>query len=629
MADGIRYDVGESFVHKARRCTIIRQVDVNDVMVEFSDTGATQVVPTVELAKEKTNQKTKSRIWHVLTPSQREEAERRFEIIKPIVKPEGRPPAKIKDVAERQLESERTIRRWVNAYKERGRLVDLAPDRPKRRATRLSNLVEAIITKVIDDFWLNKQKHTKKEVVKEVIKACRKAGLTPPSANTIRARINRLDQRKVTEKREGKKVARDLYGEIKGEFPGADFPLAVVQIDHTPLDLELVDDVSRLPIGRPWLTLAIDVYSRMVTGLYLSLEHPSAFSVGMCIRHSVLRKDAELEKLGVKGGWPAYGKMNKLHFDNGKDFRSATVGQACKYYDIDVDFRPVATPNFGGHIERLLKTTNDEFHEKPGTTFSNIIKKGSYKSDKEAIFTLNEARTHLLRFIVGDYHQRIHRSLHMSPIKKWNDGIMGTQTVKGRGLIPDIDEPDRFAIDFLPHKEATVQRNGIVWDHIHYMAPELRHWIKAKKGRETVKFIVRRDPRDISKIYFLDPELEEYLTIPYRDHWHESISLWELRAVRAELKRQGIEDVDEDLIFQTYDDMDKDIENAKKETRRVRRDNQRKKDIKESLAEERCDLSTDENPRGNHGPDEQQIDTDSLGMAFDLTEEELKPMWKD
>ena len=53
-------------------------------------------------------------------------------------------------------------------------------------------------------------------------------------------------------------------------------PLEVMQIDHTPVDVVIVDERQRLPIGRPWLTLAIDVASRVVLGLSVSLEAPSS-----------------------------------------------------------------------------------------------------------------------------------------------------------------------------------------------------------------------------------------------------------------------------------------------------------------------------------------------------------------
>jgi len=55
----------------------------------------------------------------------------------------------------------------------------------------------------------------------------------------------------------------------------------VVQIDHTLVDVVVVDELERLPLRRPWLTLAIDVASRMVNGFYVSLERPSILSVAL------------------------------------------------------------------------------------------------------------------------------------------------------------------------------------------------------------------------------------------------------------------------------------------------------------------------------------------------------------
>src|SRR5215467_12427668 len=59
-----------------------------------------------------------------------------------------------------------------------------------------------------------------------------------------------------------------------GEY-SASRPLEVVQIDHTRADVFVVDEQTRTPIGRPWLTLASDVYSRIVPGFYLTMDAPS------------------------------------------------------------------------------------------------------------------------------------------------------------------------------------------------------------------------------------------------------------------------------------------------------------------------------------------------------------------
>jgi putative transposase len=46
-------------------------------------------------------------------------------------------------------------------------------------------------------------------------------------------------------------------------------PLESVQIDHTLADIRVVEERDREAIGRPWLTLAIDVLCRAVLGFYV------------------------------------------------------------------------------------------------------------------------------------------------------------------------------------------------------------------------------------------------------------------------------------------------------------------------------------------------------------------------
>ncbi|MFZ3492374.1 hypothetical protein ACODT5_03885 [Streptomyces sp. 5.8] len=54
----------------------------------------------------------------------------------------------------------------------------------------------------------------------------------------------------------------------------------------------MVDEQHRLPIGRPYLTAAIDVASGCVAGLVVTLEAPSAPSVGLCLAHATTDKGA-------------------------------------------------------------------------------------------------------------------------------------------------------------------------------------------------------------------------------------------------------------------------------------------------------------------------------------------------
>jgi putative transposase len=84
-------------------------------------------------------------------------------------------------------------------------------------------------------------------------------------------------------------------------------------------------------------------------------------------------------------------------------------------------------------------------------------------------------------------------------------------------------------------------------------------------------FIIRRDPRDISTVYFFDPELDCYFEIPYRDTSRPVLSVWELRETRARLRQQGVSKMDEDLIFQAYRKLQAIEAEAGRATRKARR----------------------------------------------------------
>ncbi len=131
--------------------------------------------------------------------------------------------------------------------------------------TRLiSPELEAIIEASIEDQFLQKQKFKPSDVIALVNERCKAAGVKPPAAGTVRDRITELHPALVLRRRGERAKARDDYEPNRGQFPGAEVPLAVVQIDHTLLDVIAVEETTRKAMGRPWLTLAIDVYSRMV-----------------------------------------------------------------------------------------------------------------------------------------------------------------------------------------------------------------------------------------------------------------------------------------------------------------------------------------------------------------------------
>jgi putative transposase len=587
MSNGFSFQPGASALWRGKRCTIVEAVTASSVLLDVGEGQDKEVVPVSKLRSLKDVESVQAdHSLDALAPEDLAEARRRFAIIKPLVRCERRREEDVQRAAERHGVPRATLYRWIKRYEGRRRMTDLAPSRRGRKMPkRLSPEVEAIIASVIDEKYLSKHKASGEEVILEVHRRCRAANLSKPCAETVRARLRAIDPKEKVLRREGKKAAHDKFGAVKGNFPGADAPLSVVEIDHTLLDIMVLDEEMRLPIGRPWLTLAIDVFSRMVVGYHISLDNPGAFAVGLCLCHGMLDKTAELERLGVKGEWPVWGKPRMIHSDNGKDFRSYLIQDTLDEHDIRYEFRPPKTPHYGGHIERLAGTLGRKVHALPGATFSNPKQRGEYKSEAKAQMTLRDLRPWLLNLIVGVYHNKVHDGIGCPPLARWNDGIMGTDRFRGTGLPEPIPNPRRLRLDFLPFIERTVQPEGIVWGKIWYRDPLLSQWVRADEGRRRRKFKVRRDPTDISKLYFLDPRLNDYVEIPYRDIGRPSISLWDYRAVETWLKRQGKAAENEQAIFDAYEDMHRITAEAARQTKRVRREQAKNRELGKHRAE--------------------------------------------
>lgn len=511
-----------------------------------------------------------------------EEAQRRHGIIFPLLEMQGRTR---EDVAKRARDFDlhpNTLYGWMRSYEESGLVSSLVKQgRSDKGSRRIDPALEEIIQAVIKEEYLTKQKKSAKKVCIEVERRCRHAKITAPHSNTIRNRLKQISNEYAISRRLGRKAASSLYDPIEGEFPGAIHPLAVVQIDHTPLDIILVDDLHRRHIGRPWLTLAIDVYSRMVAGFYISYDPPGTLASGQCLANAILPKDNWLIKHNIKAKWPLWGKPAKIHMDNAKEFRGKTLIMACKDYGIDIDWRPVANPNFGGHIERLLGTFAREIHALPGTTFANTKQRADFDSEGSAVFTLSEFEEWFVTLITSVYHQRVHSELGMAPIEKYRQGIFGDKDNPGSGLQDIITDEQRLRLDFLPYEERTIQPYGVVMDEIYYYSDVLRPWINAidpNAPKYKRKFIFRRDPRDISVLWFYDPQIKDYYAIPYRNTSRPAISLWDLREANTKAKAEGRSNIDEQVIFEAYDRLREIEARAKSKTASVRRAAQRRSD---------------------------------------------------
>jgi putative transposase len=198
---------------------------------------------------------------------------------------------KIKENAQKNNITYQTLYRWKKKYDQYG-WVGLIPNYDNRGRKRGTNdELEEIMRKVIEEKYLTNLQPSVLACYRFLEIECEKNGIENPSPNTFRARIKEISNIKKISMRKGKKLSREKFNSLDGEYPFGEHPLDLVEFDHTILDIMLIDRFDRNPIGRPTLTIGIDVYSRMVYGYYLSFDAPNILAIGMCFLNAPKRSN--------------------------------------------------------------------------------------------------------------------------------------------------------------------------------------------------------------------------------------------------------------------------------------------------------------------------------------------------
>jgi putative transposase len=270
----------------------------------------------------------------------------------------------------------------------------------------------------------------------------------------------------------------------------------VWQCDPTKIDVLVVDQAGEV-LGRPWLTIIVDTYSRCLMGLHLGFDAPSAQVVGLALRHAILPKQYaaayELQQV-----WDTYGLAQYLYTDGGKDFRSQHLEQVATELGIVLCLR--RKPSDGGIVERPFGTFNREFFSTlPGYVSSTVMDR-SPQAETEACLTLVQLERLLVRYVVDHYNQMVDARMgNQSRIGRWEAGRMAQLPLLGER---ELD------ICLLRRDQRTVYRNGYIqFANLTYQGEHL-----AAYAGETV--ILRYDPRDITTIwiYQLQESKEVFLT---------------------------------------------------------------------------------------------------------------------
>jgi len=355
-----------------------------------------------------------------------QKAKERADVVRSILVPLSNRTKEVCDGATKLGISVRQVERLVAVYKRSGTITSLLCGHVGRRPGTqvLDPERERIIAECIEKYHLQRHEPRISALVDQVAAMCREKGLTPVSRKSIVRRLEAYEIHEAQLQRLGSKRSKYRYKGMPGHVRVSE-PLERVEIDHTPMDvMAKSDDPLCEYIGRPWLTVAIDVYTRCVLGIHIGFEPPSILAVALCLTHAVLPKHPA-EEFGVPLAWPMNGLPKEIMVDNGKEFQSAAFRRGCDEYGILLSYRPVGSPHYGGTIERLIGTMVGKCHVLPGTTKNSVRAKHDYDPQKHASLTLRQLRSWFVEQLLGSYHLREHRMLRMAPSVAWERAMEG------------------------------------------------------------------------------------------------------------------------------------------------------------------------------------------------------------
>lgn len=378
--------------------------------------------------------------------------------------------------------------------------------------------------------------------------------LEAPSERTTHRLLKRADVYEMVTMRDGKAAADRRFRIVKAGIKPTRI-LERVEIDHTPLDLFLIDERTWLPLGRPTLTMMLEGFSKMPMGYYSSFGDPSAAAVVGAIRHAVLPKtlsSSVLPQLQIEHDWPVYGLFETLVCDNGLEFHGRDIEGVAFDLGITLQYCPKREPRFKGSIERFLKTFNYSFaHQLPGTSMARLHERGDYDPLKHAVLTFAEFKQLLEKWIVDVYAETLHRGLGTTPRQRWDEGM----AVHMPHLPTDLRVLQRRIGQSAERK---LRRTGVEVNGIFYNSDALGAILRRYGEGVDVRIVF--DPEDLGAVQVWGPGESDPVTVAAVDQGYAGgLTLRQNKLIRETLQAAGKTAVDGPGLQRAREEMAKTV----------------------------------------------------------------------
>jgi hypothetical protein len=341
-------------------------------------------------------------------------------------------------------------------------------------------------------------------------------------------------KKSITERKGAKRFAlehRAILGTSKMETIG---PGSRYQIDATIADVYLVSKYnSNWIIGRPVIYVIIDVFSRMIVGVYVGLEGPSWTGAMMALANAATDKIQFCQEYGINISsteWPCHHLPDAILGDRG-ELAGMAVETLIPNLNVRIENAAPYRADWKGLVERYFRTIHG--HVKPflpGYIDTDFRQRGGrdYRLDSRVdIEQFTEIIIHLIRYhnnhhYLASYDREemmITDNVNPIPIELWKWGIENRS-----GRLRTFPE-DIIKLNLMPSNKATITARGIKFKGMYYSCEKALKEFWFEKARSNLlsksdklldisydyrkpNFIYVRSPdgRDFEKCFLLDPE---------------------------------------------------------------------------------------------------------------------------
>ena len=419
--------------------------------------------------------------------------------------------------------------------------------------------IERLFHLTISKYLLSNKKHTLKYANREFQKIYRTLYPDIPETEypTLRQfqyfyhreynEVTRLEKR--SNDIEYSKDLRQLHSTVNTQVLG---PGSRYEIDATIADIYLVSNLDRSRIiGRPTIYFVIDVFSRMVTGLYIGLENASYKTSIQALYCAFTDKVALCKKYGIDityENWPCIGLPDAILADRAELF-GHQVENLEKSFSIRLENAPPYRGDLKPIVESRFKLIQAEFKPFAKGVVQDVItkKRGGKDYRLDATLNLDEFTKIILLSVLkyNQFHQisnydrdiDLPHDLPAVPMALWNWGI---QHRTGK-LRTASDQAVYVAL--LPREKATLSNRGLKIFGVTYTCPELYEngWLHRQNTINRPKFLYAAyDPSNAEKIYvFYEQSSLKYWEATISDYSREfrGYSFWEVWQINSVQKK--------------------------------------------------------------------------------------------